>query len=198
MSQEPPSTPGQPARYRSTRPEGGVDRLRVGAVIAVALVVAFAAWLIFRDGDDDPAPPEPASAAASVAQLRTLPDQTGHEIYWVGRRRDYTYELTRTKDGNVYVRYLPPGVPVGADQPEYLTVGTYPRRGALRDLRRLARRQTNVSFPLNNGGIAVYSRSRPTSVYLAYPGERVQVEVYDPSPQRARRLARDERVRPIQ
>ena len=37
----------------------------------------------------------------------------------------------------------------------------------------------------------------PNSVYLAYPGENVQVEVYDPRPQRARRLAREGRVRPI-
>lgn len=199
MTQQPPSTPGPSARPRATRPEQGVRRLRLGAVIAVAAVVAFGAWLIFRDGDDEPAQaPQPASSAVSVAQLRSLPDETGHEIYWAGRRKDYTYELTRTKDGNVYVRYLPPGVPVAANQPDYLTVGTYPRRRALADLRRLARRQANVSFPLSNGGIAVYSRGRPNSVYLAYPGDGVQVEVYDPSPQRARRLVRDERVRPVQ
>jgi len=175
-----------------------VRRVRVGAAIAVALVVAFAAWLIFRDGGDDGSQPAgPASSAASVAQLRALPGEAGHDIYWVGRRNGYTYELTRTTDGNVYIRYLPPGVAVGDAQPAYLTIGTYPRTKALNGLRRLGQRSGNVSFPVTGGGLGVYSRSRPNSVYVAYPGDPVQVEVYDPSPQRARRLARDGRVRPI-
>lgn len=189
-------TPQAP-RPRAARPESGVRRLRIGAVIAVALVVAFAAWLIFRDGDDNSQPEGPASAAASVAQLRTLPAETGHDIYWAGRRKDYTYELTRTTDGNVYIRYLPPGVPVGDGQPAYLTIGTYPRPRALSGLRRLARRGGNVSFSVPGGGLGVYSRGRPNSVYIAFPGDPVQVEVYDPSAARARNLAREGRVRPI-
>ena len=172
-------------------------RLRIGAAIAVALAVALAAWLIFRDGDDDSQPQGPASSAATVAQLRALPADTGHDVYWAGRRNGYTYELTRTTDGNVYIRYLPPGVAVGDAQPAYLTIGTYPRSKALNGLRRLARRGGNVSFPVEGGGLAVYSRGRPNSVYVAYPGDPVQVEVYDPSAQRARRLAREGRVRPI-
>lgn len=188
----------QPPRPHSARPEQGLRRLRIGAAIAVALVVAFAAWLIFRDGDDKSSEPQrPASSAASVAQLRTLPDETGHEIYWVGRRKGYTYELTRTTEGNVYVRYLPPGIQVGDDQPSYLTIGTYPRPKALNGLRRLARRSDNVSFAVEGGGLGVYSRGRPNSVYVAYPGDPVQVEVYDPSAQRARKLAREGRVRPV-
>ena len=180
------------------RPERQVRRARVGAVIAVVLAVAFVAWLIFRDNDDESnAPAQPASSAATPAQLRTIPQETGQELYWAGRRPEYTYELTRTTDGNIYIRYLPPGTPVGAQQPNYLTVGTYPRRQALQGLRRLARRPTSVSFEVPRNGIAVYSRERPTSVYLAFPGEDVQVEVYDPNAQRARRFARDGRIRPI-
>ena len=198
MTQAPqPARPQSPAS-RSARPEPGVRRLRIGAAIAIALIVAFGAWLIFRDGGDDKSEPTgPVSSATTVAQLRTLPSETGHDIYWAGRRSDYTYELTRTTDGNVYIRYLPPGVPVGDSKPDYLTIGTYPRAKALNGLRRLARRSGNVSFPLEGGGLAVYSRGRPNSVYLAYPGDPVQVEVYDPSAQRARRLAREGRVRPI-
>ena len=188
----------QTSRSHVARPEQGVRRMRIGTAIAVALVVAFAAWLIFRDGDDKSSQPEgPASSAASVAQLRTLHDETGHDIYWAGPRNGYTYELTRTTDGNVYIRYLPPGVAVGDGQPAYLTIGTYPRPKALNGLRLLARRRGNVSFPVEGGGLGVYSRSRPNSVYVAYPGDPVQVEVYDPSAQRARKLARAGRVRPV-
>ena len=182
----------------STRPAQGVRRLRAGAVIAVVLAVAFAAWVILG-GDDDKSSgsASPASSAASVAQLRGIPGETGHPLYWAGRRSEYTYELTRTADGNVYVRYLPPGIPVGAKQPNYLTIGTYPRSRALRGLRSLARRRGSVSFRLTGGGIAVYTRNRPNSVYLAYPREDVQIEVYDPSAEKARRLARSGQVRAI-
>jgi hypothetical protein len=190
-------TQGSPSQAQRTRPQRQVRRIRVGAVIAVVLAVAFAAWLIFRDNDDDSNPPPPASSAVTPAQLRTIPEESGQELYWAGPRAGYTYELTRTTDGNNFIRYLPAGVAVGAQQPDYQTVGTYPRRRALQGLRRLARRQDSISFEVPRNGLAVYSRERPTSVYLAFPGEDVQVEVFDPNAQRARRLARDGRIRPI-
>ena len=190
--------PAQTSRPHAARPEPSVRRVRIGAAIAVAFVVAFGAWLILRGGDDKSSQPEgPASSAASVAQLRALPDETGHDVYWVGARNGYTYELTRTTDGNVYIRYLPQGVAVGDGRPAYLTIGTYPRPKALAGLRRLARRSGNVSFPVEGGGLAVFSRSRPNSVYVAYPEDPVQLEVYDPSAPRARKLAREGRVRPV-
>jgi hypothetical protein len=185
-------------RSPSTRPTGGVRRLRAGAVIAVLLAVALGAWVILG-GDDDKrsGASAPASSAASEAQLRGIPAETGHPLYWAGRRSEFTYELTRTADGNVFVRYLPPGIPVGAERPNYLTIGTYPRPRALQAVRSRARRRGTVSFPVPGGGIAAYTRDRPRSVYLAFPREDVQIEVYDPSAERARRLARSGRVRPI-
>lgn len=196
MQQTQSETPVPPSP--SPGPAQGVRRLRTGAVIAIVLALAFAAWVIFG-GDDDKGSgaASPASSAASVAQLRGIPAETGHPLYWAGRRSEFTYELTRTADGNVYVRYLPPGIPVGAREPNYLTIGTYPRPRALRALRGLARRDASVSFRLTGGGLAVYRRSRPSSVYLAFPGEDVQIEVFDPSAERARRLARSGQVRPI-
>jgi hypothetical protein len=185
---------GTPSRGRSTQ----IRRVRLGAVIAIALAVVFGIWLVVRaGGDGGPARDEPVSSAASVAQLGTLPEQTGHPVYWAGPLADHVYELTRPTDGNVYVRYLPAGTAIGDRRPDYTTIGTYPRRGALKGLRKLAQRPEAVTFPVAQGGIAVYSRDRPRSIYLAFPGQDVQVEVYDPSPQKARRLARSGRVRPV-
>jgi hypothetical protein len=187
----------QPPDAASPRPSAR-RRVRAGAALGLVLAVAFGAWLVLRErGGETPAPEGPVSSGASVAQLRALSDQTGHPVYWAGQLENHTYELTRPTDGNVYVRYLPPGVPVGDRQPDYTTVGTYPRRRALRGLRRVSRLPDAVSFAVADGGIAVYSRDRPSSVYLAFPGEDVQVEVYDPAPRKARRLARSGRVRPI-
>jgi hypothetical protein len=179
-------------------PSAQARRVRAGTALAVALAVAFGAWLVLRErGGDTPAPDGPVSSGASVSQLRALSDQAGHPVYWAGRLGNHTYELTRPTDGNVYVRYLPPGVRIGDPQPDYTTVGTYPRPRALRGLRRVSRQPGAVSFAVADGGIAVYSRDRPGSVYLAFPGEDVQVEVYDPAPRKARRLVRSGRVRPI-
>ena len=56
--------------------------------------------------------------------------------------------------------------------------------------RGLARRSGSVSVPVGGGGVAFYSRSRPTSVYVAFPHVDYEIEVYDPSAGRARRLVR--------
>ena len=172
-------------------------RVRLGAVVAVTLALAFGVWLVLQAGGDTSRPAGPESAAASIAELRTLPDRTGHSVYWAGELENHTYELTRPTDGNVYLRYLPPGTRIGDPRPDYTTIGTYPRPRPLQGLRRLARQPDAVTFRLPNGGLGLYGRDRPSSVYLAYPGVEVQIEVYDPSPQKARRLARSGRVRPI-
>jgi hypothetical protein len=50
------------------------------------------------------------------------------------------------------------------------------------------------SRPAPGGGLATWSTERPSSVYLGFPGSNVLVEVYDPSPKRARELALSGRV----
>lgn len=187
-------------------PESALRWFRIGAAIVVALAVAAGAWLLLSDGGDeapqraagdDAAQRKARSSAASRAQLRALRQRTGYDLYWAGPRPGYIYELTRTADGNTFIRYLPKGVAVGSLRPDYLTVGTYPRQNALRGLRRVARRRDSAALTVTGGGLAVYSRDRPNSVYIAFPRADVQVEVYDPSPRRARTLARSGRIRPV-
>ena len=62
-------------------------------------------------------------------------------IYWSGPRPNYTYELTLAPNAQrVYLRYLPPGVPLGSPRPDYLSIGTYSVRGAAAALRARAGR----------------------------------------------------------
>ena len=79
-------------------------------------------------------------------------------------------------------------MPVGIRQASYTIVGTYPVPNAYKVLQGLAKKPGESTFSAPVGGFAVYSTASPTNVYLAYPGSNVQIEVYDPSPQRARRL----------
>src|SRR5437016_12506610 len=85
--------------------------------------------------------PKANSVAATKAQLAALAKQVGHDIFWAGARRGYTYELTHTTDGNVYIRYLPPGVPVGAGSADFLAVGTYPQPNAFGTIQQAEKRQ---------------------------------------------------------
>jgi hypothetical protein len=185
-----------PGAATSRRRPAGI-RARLAVAVAAGLALACGAWLVLRDGDGDSKPDGPVSSAVSVAQLRALPSRTGHPVYWAGPRARNTYELTRPTDGNVYIRYLPPGVAVGDRRPAFTTIGTYPQAGALKAVRKLSRQPGVVTFRVAGDGIAVYSRTRPRSVYLAFPGKELQVEIYDPSPPAARRLARSGVVRPI-
>ena len=52
---------------------------------------------------------------AAVAELEAVAKSLGHPVYWAGPRKGVTYELTRTTDGKVYIRYLPRGTHVGDD-----------------------------------------------------------------------------------
>jgi hypothetical protein len=172
--------------------------VRAGAVVAVVAAAAFLAWLLVKDdGGSSNKAAESLPVAASATELRRLAESAGHPVYWAGKRPGYTYELTRTESGSVYIRYLPPGVEVGDKRPDFLTVGTYQLRGAYAGIRREAKREGAVSRRLPGGGLAVANEQRRKSVHFAYPDSGLQVEVYAPSPNVARELVFDGRIRPV-
>jgi hypothetical protein len=155
--------------------------------------------LLLSSGKSTPALPAPNDhpALVSQAQLERLASSTDHPVYWAGPKSGYSYELTRTANGRIYVRYLPQGVKAGDPRPGFLVVGTYAQRGSYAYLKRAAKQGDSVSLALDNNGLAVYSSARPTSVYFTYPRAKYQVEVYDPSADRARRLVLGGKILPI-
>jgi hypothetical protein len=170
--------------------------VRIGAVIAIALAGAFAVWLFVKDDSSPPSPTttQPTGAVPiSVDGLKTLAGAVGGPIYWVGPKSGVTYELTQTSGGNVFVRYLPTGVPVGSKD-AYLTVGTYKVDNAYSVTSALATKDGSVKVPVSDGGIAFYGKNSPTSVYLAYPNSNYQIEVYDPSASQAQSLVSSDQV----
>lgn len=164
--------------------------VRVGAVVALALAIGFVAWLVLRDGSSNSATsPIPAGLKAvpiSPKGLHTLAS-LGIRIYWIGERPGYTYELTKTADNRVFLRYLPDGTDVGTKK-QYLTIGTYPAKKAYAAARRRAGEAGSVKIAADNGAAAYYRSDTPTNVFLAVPGSDYTVEVYDPSSGRARDL----------
>jgi hypothetical protein len=184
--------------------------VRIGAVIALALAAAFAAWLLVRGNDDSSGSTTAQTTtsgqtttaavgpmAADPAALRAIARDAEHPVYWLGPRRNRVYELTRTSSGRIFIRYLPPGVRVGNRAARFTIVGTYRVENAYDVLLDLSQQQGQRSAPVPGGGLAVYSTSSPSNVYVAYPGSDVQIEVFDPSAERALRLATSGRVVPV-
>jgi hypothetical protein len=181
-----------PARRRSH-----VQLVVLGVAVAVAAAVV--AWLLVRGQGHTTALPAPdgGPALVSQAQLERLAGSVDHPVYWAGPKHGYSYELTRTSGGRVFVRYLPTGVRAGDTRPNFLVVGTYEQQGGFADLKRVVKRHGSVSFGLDGDGRAVFNTAKPTSVYFGYPGKAYQVEVYSPSGQTARSLVLAGKITPI-
>jgi hypothetical protein len=187
---------------RSAPPWARSPQVRIGAVGAVALLVGFVVWLLVRGGGGSSTGstetgPAIGPVAASQGRLHSLADDEGHPIYWAGPKPNTTYELTRTSSGRIFIRYLPQGVPVGVDKADYTIVGTYPVPNATAVLQGLAKKSGETKLSAPGGGIAVYSSSQPTNVYIAYPGSNLQIEVFDPSAERARQIVTSGQVVPV-
>jgi hypothetical protein len=170
-------------------------QLRLAVIlIAAATAAVLGCWLVLiRGGGSSAAKP----TAASVEKIRSLPGAVDHAVYWAGPQPGVTYELTRTKQGYVYIRYLPPGVEVGDKRPNFLTVGTYPKPDAFASIEKAAKRKGEITRRIADGGLAVASPQRPQSVYFAYPGSDLLVEVYAPSAATALRSVVSGAVTPI-
>jgi hypothetical protein len=161
-------------------------------LLSVALTAAAAsvAWLLLRSDGGTPGIPAANGIPALVSQLQLqrLAASVDHPVYWAGPRPGFSYELTRTSMGRVFVRYLPHGVAAGDARPDFLTVGTYPGKRSFADLKRAANRDGAVWVGLDHGGLVVFAARNARSAYLGYPSGKYQVEVFAPSTGVARKL----------
>src|SRR3982751_6570019 len=145
--------PRRPAMPQQRRPRMKALPLSLVALLVTALVV-FAVLLLVRGhgAGKTTLPPVGSAAAVSESQLKTLAEQSKQPIYWAGPKSG-AYELTRTNDGRIYIRYLPSTDKVGDRTPSYLTVGTYPAKQAFSAVKRAAAREGGVSVKIENGGL---------------------------------------------
>jgi hypothetical protein len=195
--------PGEPVR----RPRSGEllrhPRIRLGAVVALAVAAGIIAWAVVDRGGSSSKPSTRTSSAAArgtgpigltPAGLRAESRLLRQPIYWAGPKVGYTYELTRTPNRNLYVRYLPPGVRVGARGAGYLIIATYPFTRAFRGLKAVSKGHA-ISIP--GRGIAVVDQGYPKSVHVAFRNVNYQLEVYDPSPKQSLAVATSGDIRPV-
>lgn len=174
-------------------------RLRLIGAVASAVLVVTAVVLAIVGGSSDKETTAVATPAhlVGIADLTALEDELGHSVYWAGERPPARLELKAEAEGSVYLRYLPPGGRAGSKPAAYLTIGTYPVADAQAAVRNAARQAGAEISHVAAGGIVLANPESEGSVYLAYPGADLQLEVYDPHPGRALALIRSGVIRPV-
>ena len=178
---------------------GGSRHLPRGAVVAgtlAAIAAVVVAVMVLANGGDDDEAEAGAPREVSAEELRGFAEGEERPVYWAGEIEGTKLELTETSRSYVYVRYLDELAPVDDEKPLYTTIGTYPQADALEAVRKAGGAKGMVRREAPGGGLAVWSRLRPTSVYLAFPGSDYLVEVFHPKARSAQHLALSGRVEP--
>lgn len=172
------TTPRASARPRPVPPPGLPPRVRLGLLLAATgcVVTAAVAGTISMRGAEERSPGAPVET--TIKQLRAT--AADRPIYWAGSGPGTRLELTETKAGKTFVRYLPSGVRAGDQRTSSLTVASYPVARAYAVTEKSSHKKTMVHARTLGGGLAVWSRMQPNNVYLAYPGSDVLVEVFSP------------------
>ena len=163
--------------------------LGIWLVVAALLVAGLLLWIVLSGDDDDST--SGSSGGAEIVSVDSLRDVAAGQttpLYWAGEQEGTELELSQPDGESAYVRYLPDGTEAGDPRPDFLTVGTYANAKAVASLRRLGNEPGGVIGEAPGGATVYYNRSQPESVYLAYPGAGVEIEVYDPDFKRALQL----------
>jgi hypothetical protein len=166
--------------------------------VGIAVVAGLLVWLLLiRDGGGSAPAAGAGPTGASEADLAALADELGHPVYWAGPQDGAELEVTRTGQGEVYVRYLTDDAAPGDPGAGFLSTGTYPFPDATAALEERAEEKGALTNETPDGGLVVTNEDSATSVYIAYPDEDLQIEVYDPDPERAFELATSGDVVPV-
>lgn len=161
--------------------------IRLVAVGATGLALALLAGCGGSDASSSQTTSSGATKIVSADYLRTAAGGTT-PIYWAGERDGTELELSRPDKDRTYVRYLTGDAEAGDKRADFLTVSTYAQPNAVASLRRQSRRSGGTIAHAPGNGTVYFNRANPGSVYLAYPGTPIEVEVFGPSFKRALRL----------
>ena len=191
MTDTPTSPAAEPADYRRRR-------LVIAVTAGLAIVVALVLWLALKGGDSkDAASTGQPPRIVTTAELKTIAKGLSFPLYWAGPLKGSQLEYTAAANGRHFVRYLTGGAAAGDPRRAFVTVGTYPQDGAYDTVVSASKVPTATKATTKSGALVVNDTRRPSSVYFSFPGSKFQVEVYAPSPSRARRLVLGGTVRRV-
>jgi hypothetical protein len=121
-------------------------------------------------------------------ELRQIVSELGKTIYWAGPMANAKYTLSVT-DTAAFVRYLPDGEGAEDAGMNYLVVATYEINAAYDAVLTAGNEQDGISISNSDGAAIYYNKTSPNNVYLAYPNTNYQIEIFDPSADRALQIA---------
>jgi len=162
--------------------------IRRTAIAASALALLAAGCGGSGGSDSSSSTSQGAAEIVSPDALRETASEATTPVYWAGEQDETELELSQPDRERTYVRYLTGNAEAGDKRAAFLTVGTYSQPNAIASLRRQAERAGGTLAHAPGNATVYYDRANPGSVYLAYPGAPVEVEVFDPSFRRALRL----------
>lgn len=169
-----------------------------GGVVGLAIVIAVIVAVVSGGDESAPAPPQPEARIVSEAELAERAAALGQPIYWAGAMKETELELEELQGEGMRVRYVPEGSEAGEAPPEALTIGSYLLSNPEEALENFASEPGSTTRRGQDRREVVTDSERPTSVYFVDPEDKVQVEVYDPSPEKAMSLALSGKVRPAE
>ncbi len=138
-----------------------------------------------------------AAVIVSADELREKAAEHDGPVYWAGEQEGAEIEYSEPEPGRIYVRYLTGGAEAGDPNTNFLTIGTYEFKDAAQALKKQSKESNGVLASAPGGGVVYFDTTHPQSVYLAYPGEEAQVEVFDPNPKRSLGLVSSGLIVPV-
>lgn len=130
--------------------------------------------------------------ALSESELREVVKQIGENVYWVGPMRGAKYTINAQNAGAIYVRYLPGGKGISDNSPKYRVIATYKEPNGYDATLAAGNQPDGVSLTrADNTGVIYYNKKSPTNVYVAFKAKPFQIEIFDPSSEKALSFAND-------
>ena len=127
--------------------------------------------------------------ALTEAELISAVKAVGGSIYWLGSAAGAKYTFNNVADDQNFIRYLPGGNGLTDTEQKYRIIATYKDATAYQTMKTAAKSDSGVSFTNPDGSIVYYLKASPLHVYLAFKDLAFQIEIFDPTPGAALKLA---------
>ena len=134
-------------------------------------------------------PATSGQVALTESELISAVKAVGGSIYWLGSAAGAKYAFNSVSEDQNFIRYLPGGNGVTDTEQKYRIIATYKDATAYETMRTAAKSDTGVSSTNPDGSIVYYLKASPLHVYLAFKNLAFQIEIFDPTPGAALKLA---------
>ena len=128
--------------------------------------------------------------ALTESELISAVKTAGGSVYWIGPSPGAKYTFNRVSEDQNFIRYLPGGTGLADTAENYRIIATYTDPTAYETMKTASESTTGVSSTNPNGSIVYYLKDSPLHVYLAFKNLGYQIEIFDPTPGEALKLAK--------